>query len=274
MGIFKTKEKNIIEKKSQSSHTVCSIISIPVDKIIPNLYQPRAIFDNDSIMDLADSIKEFGIIQPLIIREHGGRYELVAGERRLRAAKLANLREVPCIITEYDTRNSAFISIIENLQRTDLDFFEEAHAISRLVREFDLTQREIAEKLSKSQSAIANKLRLVRFSQETAKKIRQAGLTERHARALLKIEDKTALSKAIDFIANHKLNVEATEKYVESLLNPKRGGTTKFVFKDIRLFLNSINHTVTTMKNSGVPVDFNKNEVGDYICMEIKIRKC
>ncbi len=204
------------------------IHQIPIQSIIPNRAQPRSTFNQNAISRLADSIRRYGILQPLTVRkvllpnagkENSGRpsvvYELVAGERRLRAAKLAELEQVPCIIINTDDATSAELAIVENLLRENLNMFEQAEAFDRLIREFHLTQEEAARRVSMSQSAVANKLRILRLSPEEREKILSAGLGERHARALLKLSDVTLRGEALEHILAHKLNVSATEAYIE-----------------------------------------------------------
>lgn len=168
------------------------IVQIPTEKLLPNPYQPRKQFKSEDMLSLADSIKENGVLQPLLCRQinHSDYYELIAGERRLRAAILANLQSVPCIVVECEYEDSAVYSIIENIQRSDLNFFEEALAISHLMNTFGLTQQQISKKLGKSQSALSNKLRLLRLPADVRYFIDKEGLTERHARALLKIDNE------------------------------------------------------------------------------------
>lgn len=211
-----------------SSLSPDQIHQIDVRQIIPNRAQPRTTFNQNAIARLSDSIRRYGILQPLTVRkvllpssknEENPRpsvvYELVAGERRLKAAKLADLTQVPCIIINTDDATSAELAIVENLLREDLNIFEQAEAFERLIREFHLTQEEAARRVSMSQSAVANKLRLLRLLPEEREKILSAGLSERHARALLKLSDIPLRMQALDHILVHKLNVSATESYVE-----------------------------------------------------------
>ncbi|MCL2003934.1 MAG: ParB/RepB/Spo0J family partition protein [Oscillospiraceae bacterium] len=252
---------------------------IKADDIRRNPYQPRSYFDEDGLNDLSESIRQYGILQPLTVRrgERGG-FELVAGERRLRASRLAGLREVPCIVLDATEKQSGVLALVENLQRCDLDFFEEAEGIRRLIRQFGLSQDEAARRLGKSQPAVANKLRLLRHPSEVADAIRRHGLTERHARALLRIEDSDSRLEAVDAIAKGKLNVAQTEEYIERLLDPKppgpepkRGIRTLYIFKDIRLFLNTVTRAVDTMKRSGVNASIDKEEADGRIRLTITI---
>jgi ParB family chromosome partitioning protein len=206
-----------------------AVVDIPIGDIVPNRSQPRTSFNQNAIARLSDSIRRYGILQPLTVRKMlipsdtcenapAVRYELVAGERRLRAAKLAEMAHVPCIIINTDDATSAELAIIENLLREDLNMFEQAEAFSRLIREFHLTQDEAARRVSMSQSAVANKLRILRLLPEERQKILTAGLTERHARALLKLSDPTLRGEVLDYILERKLNVSASEAYIDRLL--------------------------------------------------------
>ena len=168
-----------------------SVIEVETNKIKPNPYQPRKSFDNTSINELADSIKEYGIIQPICVRKSKwGTYELVAGERRLRACQSLNMEKVPCIISDINDNDSAIVALVENLQRKDLTFFEESEAYFHLITEHSLTQEEVAKRVGKNQSTVANKLRLLKLSKEVKKIIKESNLTEGHARALLYISDE------------------------------------------------------------------------------------
>jgi ParB family chromosome partitioning protein len=244
-----------------------------------NPYQPRSYFDEEGLNELSESIRQYGVLQPLTVRRsEAGGFELVAGERRLRASKLAGLREVPCILLGATEKQSGVLALVENLQRCDLDFFEEAEGIRHLIRQFGLSQDEAARRLGKSQSAIANKLRLLRHPDDVAAAIRRHGLTERHARALLRIEGQEERMEAVERIAKGKLNVAQTEEYIEKLLSngsntseAKRGIRTLFVFKDIRLFLNTITRAVETMKRSGVNARVDKEEEDGGIRLTIVI---
>jgi ParB family chromosome partitioning protein len=249
---------------------------VPVGLINPNPEQPRHQFDNESLMSLAQSIKHNGILQPLTVREMtNGDFELVAGERRLRAAILAGYKEVPCITVELDDRQSAVMSLLENLQREDLNYFDEATGIARLIEYCGLTQEQVAVKLGKSQSTIANKLRLLRIDSAQRELILKEGLTERHARALLRLE----INKR-DFVLKEMiskgLNVYESEKLIETMLSP-RDNTNKHrsltVIKDVRIFLNSINNAIDVMKRSGVNAIAEQKEFDNYYEYTIKIPK-
>ena len=192
-----------------------NLIEIPIEKIEANPFQPRQEFEQEALQELAESIKEYGVLQPLLVAPKGTGYILLAGERRLRASKLAGLTHVPCVVGEYDDKQKAEIALIENLQRQDLHFFEEATAIQTLLQEFNVTQEELAQHLGKSQSAIANKLRLLKLDEKLQQDLIKANLTERHARALLKLEE-TERPKVLRKIISGNLNVGQTEKYIEN----------------------------------------------------------
>ncbi len=246
---------------------------VEIDKILSNPYQPRKNFDSDSIKDLADSIKNFGIIQPLTIRPRGGKYELIAGERRLKAAKFIGLNKVPVLIKDFDNQETAEIALVENLQRKDLDFLEEAYAYKQLIEEFDLTQKELAKKIGKSQSTIANKLRILNLDSDIQKKIKDPLISERHARTLLKLDEKELQIKIINEIKEKKLTVRETEELIENFIKKEtqKEQNVKTVFKDLRVFTNSLNKTINEMKKAGLEVEVNKNKSEEFIEYNIKL---
>jgi ParB family chromosome partitioning protein len=227
-------------------------------------------------MSLAESIKHNGILQPLTVRiPVSGGYELVAGERRLRAAVLAGYKEVPCITVELDEKQSAVMSLLENLQREDLNFFEEALGIARLIEYCDLTQEQVAVKLGKSQSTIANKLRLLRIESSDREQILNFGLTERHARALLKLESEKR-DFALKEIISKELNVYESEKFIDSILVPSeklKERRSLSIIKDVRIFFNTINNAVDVMKRSGIDAVALRQEYDDYYEYTVKIPK-
>lgn len=254
---------------------------IPICKILPNPSQPRKFFDNDETLRLADSIRIHGILQPLCVRkdlcEGSEMYELISGERRLRAAKLLGLYDVPCIIIEADDLRSAELAIIENLQREDLNMFEEAAAISALINLYGLTQDEVAEKLSSSQSYVANKLRLLRFSDEEQMLLLEKHLTERHARALLRVSDIAMRKSALETVISRGYNVADTEDFIARLIEAspkkdKKKNRTALV-KDIRLFYNTLDKAVDIMKNAGIDAVARKKDLGDVFEITVRIPK-
>lgn len=248
---------------------------IPVDQIVPNPGQPRKVFDEETLGELADSIAMHGILQPLLVRQNErGEYELISGERRLRAARLAGLSEVPCILSGIEREQSAVYALIENLQRQDLHFFEEAEGIGKLIVTYGLTQEETALRLSKKQSTIANKLRLLKLGPAVRRRILEAGLTERHARALLKLPEESRQLAALDQIISRGLNVAKSEQLIEDMLAaPKTKPKRIMVVKDLRLFINTINHAVMVMRNAGISAVSTKRETPNYIEYVIQIPK-
>lgn len=246
-----------------------NIFHIEVKKIAPNPSQPRKSFNEEGIIKLADSISRYGIIQPLTVRKAGENYELIAGERRLRAAKELNISTVPCIISDATEEKSAEISIIENLIREDLNIFEQAEAIESLIDTYNLTQEQIAEKLSNSQSFIANKLRLLRFTAQEREIILKNNLTERHARSLLRIADAELRKLLLDQIVKGKLNVSETEKLVESQINPKNKDDSpeynkKRAKRSISALHSAINRAIESIKEQGIDIKSRKVEGKEF----------
>lgn len=255
-----------------------TVLDIPIIKIRPNKAQPRRQFSEEELCALSQSIKENGILQPLTVRKvSASEFELVAGERRLRASVMAGLRKVPCILVKCSEKESAVYALLENLQRADLSFFEEARGISRLIRRYGYTQERAAKKLGKSQSTVANKLRLLRLSPEEQEWIENAGLSERHARCLLKLENETSRREALSKIISDNLNVRQTEELVSILQNTapeqtRRSGG-KAVIKDFRIFVNTINKAVNTMRMAGIQAQTNQTDNDNFIEYTIRIPK-
>ncbi len=254
---------------------------LPTERIIANPNQPRKQFEDESLINLADSIRLYGILQPLTVRrvdtkgQYDSMFEIIAGERRYRAAKMLGFATVPCIIIKVDNKKSAELAIIENIQRENLNIFEQASAIASLIDMYGLTQEEAARQLSMSQSFIANKLRILRLTPPEREKILEFGLTERHARALLKIQSTEQRIRIIDYIHAHNLNVATTESYIDRLISennqlqrprPQR----KIILKDMRIFYNSIDKAVSLIKQAGIPVEDERIELENQV--EIKIR--
>ncbi|NLX63894.1 MAG: nucleoid occlusion protein [Clostridiaceae bacterium] len=271
-------EKKYEEKKSDEK----KITMIPIDLIRPNPYQPRKKFDNSSLDELCQSIQQYGVIQPINVRKvNNSHYELVAGERRLRAAAMAGLKEVPAIIVDVGEDDSAIMALIENLQREDLGYLEEAEGYRNLIKEHGLTQEELAQKIGKSQSTIANKIRILRLSPMIKKILTDNGLTERHARALLKIEDEQIQLKVLQKVVEKGLNVRKTEELVQKALEKycnqgkteeSKGRVTKSI-KDIRIFVNTIRQAIDTMKRSGVNARAAQIDRGDFLEFIVRIPK-
>lgn len=250
------------------------VLFLPVACLAPNPNQPRTRFSRDGLEELASSISQHGILQPLSVRRtEGGGYELISGERRLRAAHMAGLTEVPCILVSADETKSSLLALIENLQRRDLDFVEEAQALHTLLESTGMSQEAAARQLGKSQSAIANKLRLLKLTPETLRLLRTANFTERHARALLRLTTPIQQEEAAHYIIQEGLTVAKTEEYVQSLLTPappKRKRPT-FIMKDVRLFLNTITKGLSLMKSAGVAADCQRQDTDDGITLTIRI---
>ena len=243
---------------------------LPARAIAPNPSQPRKIFAQDALEELARSITEHGILQPLSVRRVGMSYQLIAGERRLRAARQAGLTEIPCIIMNMDDRESGITALVENLQRQDLDFIEEARGISLLMSSYGLSQEQAARLVGKSQSGVANKLRLLKHSPEVLEALRQGGLTERHGRALLKLPAETEKLAAISHIVRNGLGVAGAEKYIQSLLAPREEKTKK---ANVGAFLNSLNQTLAKIQLSGIPAVSERRETDRQIVLTITIPK-
>jgi ParB family transcriptional regulator, chromosome partitioning protein len=252
------------------------IVEINVDQIVPNPAQPRRNFDKAELENLAQSILANGLLQPITVRKNAsGLYEIIAGERRLRACKMVGMTSVPCIISECTPSESAVMAMTENLQRQNLGVFEEAEGIRKLIETWGVTQEEAACRLGKSQSAVANKLRLLKLTEHERQRITEAGLTERHARALVRIEDPEMRKKALNVIIERNYNVRQTDDYVMKLLSGKDAAKQHktFVVKDVRIFLNTISHAVKTMKESGIPAQTLQSETDEYIECIVRIPK-
>ena len=262
-------------KKKQSASEV---LRIPLDQIRPSRHQPRVVFDDAPLARLADSIRRYGVLQPISVREMGDFYEIIAGERRFRAARLAGLSHMPCIVYTVDGERGAFLSIVENLLREDLNMFETAAAMDKLCREHGLTQEEVAERLSVSQSYVANKIRLLRFDADMQEKILEGNLTERHARALLRLPP-SLWTRALDKIITRHANVETAELIVEEMLaaagapkKPKRA-KPRGVLRDVRVFYNSVDRAVALLRQCGIGARTERREEEGESCLIIRIPK-
>lgn len=251
------------------------VIQLPTAEIIPNPHQPRRTFEPDELRALSDSIRQNGILQPITVRNTGEHYELIAGERRLRAAKLAGLSVVPCIVMEISDRNSAILALVENIQRADLNCFEEAAALEKLITCYGMTQEDAAMQLGRAQSTVANKLRLLRLTDEERTCILEHHLTERHARALLRLGSPEERLAALDKITKLGLNVEKTELMIDDMIGKSRDSLNlrkrSVLFRDVRLFANTISKAVETMQAAGIPAASQKMQFDDYIEYRIRI---
>lgn len=253
------------------------VVKVPINQIFPNPYQPRKTFSDEALADLCASIKEYGVLQPLLVSPaDDGRYMLIAGERRLRASRLANLSEVPVIISEYTSQQIAEIALIENLQREDLHFLEEAEGYEQLMNEFHLTQEAMAARVGKKQSTIANKIRLLRLSSPVRKVLVEAGLSERHARALLKLDDEAKRLEVLAVVVEKNYSVRQTEEYIAKLLDADEKQKDKkrrlVIVNDVRIYLNSIKQVVSTIKDSGIPVNMEQTVEGDEVVISLRIK--
>lgn len=256
------------------------LIMLKPSEITASPDQPRKSFDEYELKRLSDSIQASGIIQPLIVRKTENGYRLIAGERRLKAAVMAGLRRVPCVVHKTDDETAALYSLLENLQRSNLTVFEEAEGINRLINEYGISQAEAAARLGVSQSGLSNKLRLLRLSDSVKERISSARLTERHARALLKLpEDRH--EEVLDRIIAEGLTVSQTEEYISSILNPEEKPQTpvqdepvrKSAIGDVRLFSNSLSKLLSTLQNSGIDAKSRKYETDKYIEFKVRIQK-
>lgn len=247
---------------------------VRIERIRPNPSQPRRVFDPAGLQELAESIRQYGVLQPLTVRRLPDGLELVAGERRLRAARLAGLREVPCIFVAVDEVQSGMLALVENLQRRDLDYIEEAEGLARLMRLYGLSQEQAAAQVGKSQSAVANKLRLLKHPPQVLDALRENHLSERHARALLRLPVERRL-EAIGVIVARSMTVAQTEQYIDGLLAAKEPAARppKFVFRDVRMFLNTLNRNLELIRSAGIACDCGREETDREIVLTIRLPK-
>ncbi|MGM0548540.1 MAG: ParB/RepB/Spo0J family partition protein [Bacillota bacterium] len=250
------------------------IVELKLDQIKVNPFQPRQTFKQSEIKELAQSISNFGLIQAITVRELADGYELIAGERRLRAAKYLEKKTIPAVIKDLSDQEMAEIALIENLQRKDLSFLEEAQAYQRLLVEFDLTQKELAARVAKSQSTISNKLRLLKLEAEVREKILAADLSERHSRALLQLNDAQKQLAAIKKIKEKSLNVRESEKLIKRIKKPvKKQKKIKHLADDLRLYANSLEKRIEEIEASGIKIELEKNKEKNSIEYYIKLFK-
>lgn len=250
------------------------VLFLPVDAIVPNPDQPRKRFSQAELEELAGSIQALGVLQPLTVRRRGGGWELVAGERRLRAARLAGLQQVPCLSIHTDSQSSSLLALVENLQRKDLDFWEEAKALRRLIDTYSLSQEEVARRIGKSQSAVANKLRLLKLPEGVLEQLCQGGCSERHARALLSLEDPADQLQAAGQVVERHLTVAQTEALVEAMRTREQTARARkptFLIRDVRLFLNTITRSLDLMRSAGVDAQCRRTDTDQEILLTIHI---
>ena len=258
-------------------NTDVQVLQVPLSKIVPNPYQPRKEFESEALSELADSIRQYGVLQPLLVAPgKDGTYILIAGERRLRASIMAGLGTVPVIVSEYTTQQIAEIALIENLQRKDLHYLEEAEGYEKLVNTFHLTQESMAIRVGKKQSTIANKLRLLRLPVSVRNKLHDSKLTERHARVLLKLENEETQKAVLQKVLKGNLNVRQTEALVEKTLkeigklNEKKPRIV--IVNDVRIYLNSIRDIMEKVKTSGIPASMEQDMDGDDVVVTLRIK--
>ena len=249
------------------------VLFLPVEDISPNPDQPRRVFSQPELEELAASIRALGVLQPLTVRRREGQWELVAGERRLRAAKLAGLSQVPCLSVQVDSQSSSLLALVENVQRRDLDFWEEALALRQILDTYHLSQEELARRVGRSQSAVANKLRLLKLPDEALALLRAHGATERHARALLRLDSPERQLEAAEQVTARGLTVAQTEALVEQLLgdSPRRRKKPTFILKDVRLFLNTLSRSLELVRSAGVDARCRRQDTDDEILLTIRI---
>lgn len=260
-------------KRQVSEIVEKGIMTVKINMVEPNRNQPRKSFDEDALVELSDSIKQYGIIQPLVVQKKDDYYEIIAGERRWRAAKQAGLKEVPVIIKDYSEQEVVEIALIENIQREDLNPIEEAMAYKRLLTEFDLKQDQVAERVSKSRTAVTNSMRLLKLSDEVQQMLIENLITSGHARALLAIEDKKQQIQLATKIMDEKLSVRETEKLIKSILNPKQKKEkeeidNKFIYEDIESKIKEI--VGTKVKVNHKPNGKGKIEIEYYSNAELE----
>lgn len=254
--------------KQKISGKLCMI---PVEKVLPNPHQPRQVFEESAIESLAQSIKQNGLLQPITVYRENGNFYLIAGERRLRAFCKLGYPQIPAIVNKWDSQQRAILGLLENLQREDLNCFETAKSIKEMLEQFEMTQEQLSQKLGMAQSTLANKLRLLQLDPKQQQEILLKGLTERHARALLTLPEEKR-EKALRHIVQHNLNVAQSEEYIASLQKTKiKKGKTLGNIKDIRIFINSLNHAVDMMKKAGIKAETIQNKTEEAIEYKIVI---
>lgn len=255
------------------------ITMIPTDRIFPNPSQPRFVFDDEPLLRLSDSIKRHGMLQPLSVRPvSDGLYQIIAGERRWRAARVIGMNAVPCIVLDVDAKKSAELALIENIQREDLNIFEQAAAIASLIDIYGLTQEQAAKQLSSSQSHIANKLRILKLTPPERTEIINNKLTERHARALLRLNDPKVRLDVIKAIVSKEMNVSETDRYIDSLLKPsapviKPSRVVKGFLRDLRFFNNTVNKALGVLRDCGYNVSSDQTDSETETVITISIKR-
>ena len=272
-------ELNVETMKGEAlqKNTDVQVLYVPLSKIVPNPYQPRKEFESEALSELADSIRQYGVLQPLLVAPGpDNNYILIAGERRLRASTMAGMGSVPVIVSEYTTQQIAEIALIENLQRKDLHYLEEAEGYEKLVNTFHLTQESMAGRVGKKQSTIANKLRLLKLSPSVRNTLHESDLTERHARTLLKLENEETQKTVLKKIIKDHLNVKQTEALIDKTLKQEGKLNKKkpriVIVNDVRIYLNSIKNIMDAVKNSGIPSCMEQEMDGDDVVVTLRIK--
>ncbi len=267
-----------IKTDTREEAALNKVVELPVNQIVPNPNQPRLIFDDYELSQLAISIQQNGILQPITVRKKENDsesiYELIAGERRLRAAKLVNMELIPAIVIDIDDQKSSILSVLENIQRTDLNYIEEAFAIKNLIEHYGITQEETASKLGVAQSTIANKLRLLKLSDSEKALVLRYKLTERQARSLLRIGDENLRIEVIKKIESLQLNTAQTEKYIDGLLAgkpEKKNQRIVYRIKGVKVYINTFNRAIQSMKDSGIECLAERNKTEDFIEYKVRI---
>ena len=256
------------------------VVNVDVNRVFPNPFQPRKVFSEESLAELSSSIVEFGVIQPILVRQSEKGFEIIAGERRYRASLLAKCKDIPCIVRQVNDQEMAEIALLENLQREDLHFFEEAAGYETLLSQFSITQEELARRIGKDQSTVANKLRLLRLPCLIRELLTEARLSERHARALLKLDSDDTRYSVLQAVIENRFNVKDTELYIEALMkkeaaepDPKKRPNVLRVVKDVRIFINTIGELVGQMKKVGLDVRVNQDQDDDFVTITMIVPK-
>lgn len=275
MGDKPSKE---LEEEGEEVFSPDEVVQLPIEQIIPNQFQPRSIFNEEKIKELAQTIHTHGMIQPIVVRKSADdTYELIAGERRWRAVHVLEWKEIPAIIRDMTDTETASVALIENLQREELTVIEEANAYAQLLDMHSLTQEALAQRLGKSQSTIANKLRLLKLPEAIQTELMNKSITERHARALMKVSDEETQTKVLEAILESELNVRQTEEYIEKMYAPveekKKKTVLKGFNKDIRIAMNTIRQSLHMVTETGIDVETDEEEHEDYYQITIKLPK-
>ena len=268
---------NLNTTELTTTETTDEVINLKINQIIPNRQQPRTVFNDEKISELAKSIKEHGIIQPIVVRKIENGYELIAGERRFRATKSLNLEYIPAIIRNYDDVTSASVAIIENIQREDLTAIEEALAYKQLMNLHQLTQADLAAQIGRSQSTVANKVRLLNLIEEVQEAILTRKISERHARTLLSVKDEKLQLKFLNMIIDQQLNVAQTEKKIEEYLMPKekskKAKTITKIPRNFKLAMNTFTQATQMVEKTGMNVETHTEETDEAYVITISLKK-